>query len=1289
MKRHSLLKSTIVVAFVTVVLLLFAGSTFGQAGTSTIRGIVADPQGNVVAGATVTLINPDTNASRTTTTGENGAYSFELVAVGDYRIEVEAKGFKKAVITDVHALVAKVVPVDVRLEIGNVTESVTVASGANEVLINHDDASLGNNFVNQQITQLPLEARNVLSLVTLQPGVTPQGYVTGARSDQSNITLDGVDINESQTNDVGSPVLRLNSEAIEEFRVTTANPNANQGRSSGAQISLITKSGSNNWHAALFEAHRNTVLTANDFFNNRNGRFVATDPNVILGFNKVGDLRNPRPKLLRNTFGGALGGPIVKDKLFFFYSYEGRRDAAEETVVRVVPLASMGQGQLRYVNAGGGITTLTSAQLQTIYSTGGNTVGINPAASAVLAQAAAKYPANDFTVGDSKFTQQLNTAGYRFNASVPVSLNSHTAKFDYKLNDKQSLFFRVNIINDHTGVAPRFPDTPAPTNWSHPWGFVAGHTWTISNTLVNNLRYGITREAFANPGDSTANAISFRFIYSPLNFSRSRSRTTPVYNLTDDLSWVKGNHSVQFGANIRFIRNHSVDFSSSYDNAITNPSFYSGGAGASISNAVNAFFPAGSPLRIGSGFTSAVQNAGTALIGRFSQYSGVFSFNHDGTLKTLGAPNIRDFATEEYDGYVQDNWQLSPSLKVTAGLRYSLSHPVYERNGLEVKTNIPLGDYFDRRVAAAEQGQAFNDLLTVELSGKANGRSPLYNWDKNNFQPRIAVAWSPGFKGGLLGRFFGRESVVRGGFAITNDYYGEQLAVSFDLNNTIGFVSSQTTAANTFSITTRPGPLFTGFGQAVRTFPCSPRFCISIPSSVTFPNQQPVDDNRRIESSLDSKLVAPINYSWNATFERPLPHGLTVTASYIGRYAKNLIASRDVMALNNIKDPKSGMDWYTAASILERLRQQGVDTSAVPQIPYFQNLFPANLAALINANYFGGTVLDPTLNATQAVYSMGFDVFQNDWTDTQDALDTAIGKDLFFNPQYGALSTFSSVGRSWYHAGTLTVRERFGTKLSMDFNYTFSHSLDDASGLQTSGGYGAAFILNPVKQRYSYANSDFDLRHVINVNAIWQLPAGRGRMLFGDANKWVNGIIGGWQLSGIYRWNSGLPIGAPYDDVRWATNWNVQSNNVRMKPIQACPTRGGIDAPKLFCDSTAAYRSFRNALPGEAGDRNVFRLPGYVSLDLGLSKEFSVPGSEKQRLQIRVEGFNVTNTQSMGAIDGSRTGYGITADPAGSPVGCSGAACVSTPGTPPTNWSNFTGIQGSPRVIQVGIRYSF
>ena len=1293
MKRKALLSSTslLISSALFVAVLLMPALVVGQGGTSTLRGIVTDPQGNVVAGANVTLINPATNTNRTTVTTDNGIFSFEQVSVGDYRIEVGAKGFKKGVLTDVHALVSKVTPVDVKLEIGNVSETVTISSGAGEVLVNRDDGTLGNNFVNQQITQLPLEAKNVLSLLTLQPGVTPTGYVNGARRDQSNVTLDGVDINESQTNDIGAPVLRLNSEAIEEFRVTTSNANADQGRSSGAQISLITKSGSNEWHGSLFEAHRNTIFTANDFFNNRNGRYTATDAAVILGTAQVGDLRNPRPKLLRNTFGGSVGGRLVKDKAFFFYSFEGRRDAAQSTVVRVVPLASMGRGELRYVNQGGTITTLNATQLQNIFTHSGNTTGVNPLAFAALAQAAAKYPANDFTVGDSTLARQLNTAGFRFNANTPVALNSHTARFDFTLNDKQSLYLRANVIYDTNGVAPRFPDTPAVQNWSHPWGFVAGHTWSISNNMVNTLRYGFTREAFTNPGDSTENAISFRFIFSPLNFTRTRSRTTPVQNFTDDLSWIRGNHSLQFGTNIRIIRNRSVDFTSSYDNAITNPSFYAGGAGATQSNAVDNFFAPGSPQRIDPAFTSAVQNAVTALIGRFTQYSGVFSFDIDGKLKPLGQPNIRNWATEEYDWYGQDVWKIRRNLTVTAGLRYTLSHPVYETKGFEVKTNIPLGDYFDQRVAAAAAGKAFNAPLTVELSGKANNASPLYNWDKNNFQPRVAVAWSPGFKKGFWGKLFGtnEESVFRGGFGITNDYYGQQLAVSFDLNNTIGFVSTQTTAANTINTSSRPGPLFTAFGQAVRTFPPTPRFTFHIPSSVSFPNQQPFDEAPRIESSLDSRLVAPINYSWNFTYERQLPKGLLVRASYVGRYANNLIATRDVMQLNNIVDTKSGMDWYTAATQLEILRANGTPLSAIQKIPFFENLFPN-----LGDNYLG----DPSLSSTQAAYVASTDFYGNDWTDLQfDIDDLGIFPNMFFQPQYGALATFSSVGHSRYHAATLSIQERLSNTLTLDFNYTLSHSLDDASGLQTSGGYGAAFFLNALRQHDSYADSDFDYRHVINVNAVWSLPFGRGRTFFSGANKVVNGIIGGWQLSGIYRWNSGLPFGAPYDDVRWATNWNAQSYNVRVGPIETCPTKGPGN-PKLFgCNTNIAYRSFRNARPGETGDRAPFRLPGFVDLDMGLAKEFSMPWSEKHKLQIRWDVFNLTNTQRLGAIDTSRTGYGISADPGGRPFGCSGSACVAqdftsgtgAPRNAPSNWSNFTGIQGTPRVMQVGFRYTF
>jgi hypothetical protein len=736
-----------------------------------------------------------------------------------------------------------------------------------------------------------------------------------------------------------------------------------------------------------------------------------------------------------------------------------------------------------------------------------------------------------------------------------------------------------------------------------------------------------------------------------------------------------------FGTNIRLISNVRSSFANAYDNAITNPSFYLGG-GSSISGLVNAFSP------IGAGFNTAVQNAVTAVVGRYSQYSALFTFAHDGKPLPPGSPANRDFRTNEYDVYGQDVWKVRSNLVLTYGLRYSISTPIWENNGFETSTNIPLSDFFAKRLAGAAAGKPFNDPISIVLSGKVNGKPPLYSYDKNNFQPRIAVAWSPNFDKGFFSKIFGThsESVIRGGFGMTNDYYGEQLAVSFDLNNALGFSSSSNINANTYSITgaQRPlAPLFTGYGQAIRPLPG-----ITVPGTLTFPQTAKFTAARPIQSSLDQAITAPINYTWNATFERELAHGLVLQASYIGRSARNLIASRDVMALNNLVDPKSGMDWYTAAGILEDYRRAGVPVSQIPTIPYFQNLFPANLAALMNDNYWGPDTINESFNQTQAVYANAdSDLYGNDWTDIQDVIDNAVNDggstsgNRFFQPQYGALSAFSSIARSNYNAGTLTIRERLGTALTMDFNYTLAHSLDDASGLATSGAYGGAFILNPILQHQSYANSDFDIRQIINVNAVWQLPVGKGHAFFGNADKWVNGAIGGWQLSGIYRWNSGLPVGfygdsGVFDDARWATNWNVQSNVTRIRPVQTCPTRGGLLAPKLFgCNTKAAYQSFRNAKPGESGDRNVFVVPGFVTLDLGLGKSFSMPWSEKQKLQFRVEAFNVTNTQRMGQFDTSRGGFGVALNP--------------ETATPPTQWSNFTAIQGTPRVLQFGFRFEF
>ncbi|HEX9112120.1 MAG TPA: carboxypeptidase-like regulatory domain-containing protein, partial [Terriglobales bacterium] len=264
---------------VALLLTVVAGAfLWSQTGTSSVRGTVTDQNKRVVAGATVTLTNVDTNSVRSTKSSDTGTYAFDLITPASYRLEVEAKGFKRKLVGNVVALIGKPTETNVELEVGAATEIVEVRASASEALVNTQDATLGNNFISAQITQLPLEARNIVDLLSLQPGSTREGYVTGARADQSNVTLDGVDINNAQTGNAAvplttnslvigqldtdrgnittGPVLRLNAEAVEEFRVTTANGNANQGRSSGSQVNLVTRGGTNTWHGAAFDYYR-------------------------------------------------------------------------------------------------------------------------------------------------------------------------------------------------------------------------------------------------------------------------------------------------------------------------------------------------------------------------------------------------------------------------------------------------------------------------------------------------------------------------------------------------------------------------------------------------------------------------------------------------------------------------------------------------------------------------------------------------------------------------------------------------------------------------------------------------------------------------------------------------------------------------------------------------------------------------------------------------------------------------------------------------------------------------
>src|SRR5882762_1244960 len=339
---------------VVVVSLIGASLAAGQAGTASLRGTIIDKSGAGVPEAKVRLENKSVGFEREAVTGNIGDYEFLALPPGTYAITVEKDGFRKYEQTKLQLPVNLPTTLNLTLEIGSATEVVEV-SAATQTL-NTTDASIGNAFSEAQVKELPLEGRNVPELLSLQPGVaypnnradvpswdTRKGAVNGARSDQSNVTVDGVQVNDSGGNAFTS-VLPVTLDSVQEFRVTTSNYNADQGSTSGGQVSLITKSGTNSFHGSVYEYHRNTYTSANDYFvksgeeqNCINNGTPLSDPSC-----------NKAPKLIRNTFGGSFGGPIKKDRLYFFANYEGNRRAEASSETVAVPSAAMKDGIIQY-----------------------------------------------------------------------------------------------------------------------------------------------------------------------------------------------------------------------------------------------------------------------------------------------------------------------------------------------------------------------------------------------------------------------------------------------------------------------------------------------------------------------------------------------------------------------------------------------------------------------------------------------------------------------------------------------------------------------------------------------------------------------------------------------------------------------------------------------------------------------------------------------------------------------------------------------------------------------------
>jgi hypothetical protein len=1238
-----------------LVLSFIAFNTFGQ-GFGSLSGTVSDSSGAVIAAARIELANTETGAQRETLSDDQGRYSFAQMQPGTYKLTAQAVGFTPEILTGVRLLVNTPANADVQLKVGPaVATSVAVTADATQV--NTEDASLGNAIGGQVITQLPFESRNVVGLLAIQPGVVylgetdpaklndpRNGAVDGGKPDQSNVTLDGVDVNDQQNRGSFTSVLRVTLDSVQEFRTTTTNAGAEFGHSSGAQVALITKSGTNTLHGAAYEYLRNTDTSANSFFNNAAG--VA------------------RPQLNRNVFGAAAGGPIRKDKLFIFGNYEGRRDASAQSVLRTVPNATFRDGTIFYGTTNGKVGTITPQYMASVIPGGED--------QNVLTYLKQFPLPNDSTVGDG-----LNTAGYRFNASAPLRFNTYIAKIDYQLNSKNTIFVRGNLQNDnYANGAPQFPGQPASSVFlDNSKGLATGLTTVISPSLISTFRYGFTRSGVESTGvlaasyaDPTYGSISTLYPTTTASVN-----LIPTNDIHEDLVWSKGAHTISFGAEILVIRNQYNTNANSFSTAQGDGPYLAGGgkgllpADATVSN-------------------TTIQNIGT-LSGFLTKNTLKVNYDLDGNTLPLGATILRRFGEEHYDTYVQDAWKARKGLTISLGVRLSLNPPIKEVNGYNVDSTESLSNWIAARggLAASGQSAAGAGLITYDLS--SNTGHNIYSF-MTDWAPRASIAWSPQGTSGLSKFLFGGadQTAIRVGWGIYYDAFGEGLVRS--LSNSIGFATTVGSGPN--QVIGDPTPRFTGF------YNLPPLSAFPTPPPGGFP--QTISSGALLQANgLDDALRAPYTENFNFSIQRQLKGGFMLQAAYVNRESHRSLIGEDMATPANLVDKQSGMSWDDAVAALAPYVFAKSPASAVPNVAYFEDLW--------------GAAAGNGLSATQNIYNAAFKGQPGNWTTSLLALDkpvtaaaaasapftgcnaagvltstqlpcSKLGPYTMYSPQFIALIGFRSVGGGNYNGLHLSARKSFSRGYQFDFNYTWSKCEDLGSAPETtggtlaSGGNGAnsGFILNPYNQKLMQAVCNYDATNVFSALGVAELPFGSGKPFLNTNNKFINGLFGGWQVTGVLTAASGFPVSVQNGGV-YPTEWN-QSGYATQTGIVPDPqttknapsaTAGTPGGPNLFADPALVYAAYSRTLAGQVGQRNGIRGQGPFSLDTGLGKRFRLYTIRDQThtLQIRAEGFNITNTARFDPSSASLT-YQTQA-----------------------KFGQYSQTFGSPRVFQFSARYEF
>jgi hypothetical protein len=1263
--------------------------------TSQLNGSVTDSSGAAVAGASIVLTEPSTGSQRTTTSNSAGLYQFLQVPPGEYRLQASANGFANYLAEKLTLVVSTPSTVHIQLHVAGTTQTVTVEGQA--PLINRTDASLGNVVEEQQIEELPIADRNVVQLLSLQAGVaylgnqvnqdtdTRSGAVNGMRSDQSNVTLDDIGVTDQNNGYAFTSVLNVPPDSVEEFRVTTANANADTGYSSAAQVSLVTKSGTNNFHGSAYEYNRNTIFSANDPF--------------LKESQLEGGESNTAPKLLRNVFGATAGGPIIKNRLFFFANYEGRRDAQGTSVLRTVPSQSLRTGNLIYL-----CQTTADGSLDTADCPGGNVNGVTVSPGYYAVNAAQIKAFDPLGIGPSAAVESLlnqyqqpnenagdgqNTLGYRFSSNADSKFDTYIFKADWHINSSgsETMFWRGQSQNYNEPGLQQFPGQSAATSiFDSSKGSTVGLTSLITPRLINDFHWGYIRQAGSNGGNSPYPGVFLNGIDNFVPFSRDTIFFVPVNQFSDNLNWTKKNHTLEFGTDLFLIRNNHTSNADSFSDVQTNVVYLNTGGIANDNSPLdpnqNINPVTGKPYPpVDLNFGPNYDNAAGILLGIFAEGDGRYNFARSGSALAQGDPINRRYAINDYEFFGQDTWRVTPRITLTYGLRWVLEAPPYETNGYQVApcveaagggcTNQNAADWFNKSAQLAAAGQPANEAgeITFVLGGPKNHGPGLWNWDKKDLSPRIAFAWAPDTGEGWASKILGKKDqfAIRAGYSITYDHFGIPIVNSFDQNGSFGLSTVLGNSAG--SVTAANAPRFTCLTPGTSGQSCLPPACPNLNNAGclfgpapagSFP-VTPSNTAFAINWGLDQTVKTPYTQVFNFSLSRQITSKSSLQVAYVGSISRRLSMQVDMGMPTNLTDSASGVKYFQAATMLSKQADAAnpVDVNAVKPIPYFENLFPAwagvNTQNALVANQVmcatGNAPAHPT--ATQNIYEIWACSPHNetltlkflDLPNSINQFGTALpnskfGPYAYYHDQFSSLFAWRNIGTSDYNALQVTYNARVSSNLQAQFNYTYSRSIDEASSAARIGPYegtggtgndlnGGGIVINSWDPLALRGPSDFNATHQMNANFIYRLPFGKGQAFAANAGTLLNELIGGWHVSGIFRWTSGFPITID-NGFTWATNWNIEGDAEPdgPAPVASNPKHtivNGTDiGPDIFKNPVAAEGAFRPEWPGESGVRNNVIGDGLFNIDTGVSKDFSL--GEQRRLEFSWQAFNATNS---------------------------------------------------------------